>query len=510
MPPIKLIILSLLAAVVAITLAVLACLALRKKPRAQAPKPKRSADRRRAPVSLAVLLARPLPLDEDLVASAVQRAFGSRPTHDEHDAISFAGLITESVATVQIHGNVLAVISIAEPYAKDRDWYIRSDSPPEFVEAYDAHHAWLSIDLVYGSPRENEPGELDRGHSDDIYALIGKLLVELAGGETGAALIAFRPATRHAILYDDETRTLLRRTNPLKVVTGPLTSLVLLESAPRSLDTAQLRAAIAQAWHEDLPAAGSADFAAVPEPGYGVIAYEGLRFGVLLSPTPYVEDLAAALDAIADLRLRQAVAQHKSWISIDMIEAPVGVARARVYDLMARLLAEFLADSSLLLYAPGSARALPVEPALQAKLRARGGGGESVLALLSAARPPVVSVESDDPRMAAAVAEARRRLPEFLAAFQARRPDQHFAVKHQFEQGLDTEFMWIRLAEITPAGNFSGTLDNEPFRLKDLKIGDPVSCPPDQIVDWLYTDGPKLAGNFTATVLTGAAENSTG
>jgi hypothetical protein len=55
---------------------------------------------------------------------------------------------------------------------------------------------------------------------------------------------------------------------------------------------------------------------------------------------------------------------------------------------------------------------------------------------------PIIQVNADDPRMVAAVAEARQRWPEFMAAFQARKSaDQVLAIKARCAEGEEEEFM---------------------------------------------------------------------
>jgi hypothetical protein len=57
--------------------------------------------------------------------------------------------------------------------------------------------------------------------------------------------------------------------------------------------------------------------------------------------------------------------------------------------------------------------------------------------------PPAMTIEDDDPGLLAAVAEGRRRWPEFLQAFERRHPDQIFSVKASFTDGEHTEWMWV-------------------------------------------------------------------
>jgi uncharacterized protein YegJ (DUF2314 family) len=102
--------------------------------------------------------------------------------------------------------------------------------------------------------------------------------------------------------------------------------------------------------------------------------------------------------------------------------------------------------------------------------------------------------------MAAAVAEARRRWPEFVAAFNQRRPMQGFAVKVPFHEREENEYMWVEVSKLD-GNNIHGTLVNEPKVISSLKLNDQVTVKLDDLNDWLYSDGKEMVGGFTAKVL---------
>ena len=78
----------------------------------------------------------------------------------------------------------------------------------------------------------------------------------------------------------------------------------------------------------------------------------------------------------------------------------------------------------------------------------------------------------DDPRYKTAEAEARRRWPEFVAAFARRAPGDTFSVKSAFSDGKQTEWMWIRVESIEPDGEggqrIKGTLASEPVYARNV------------------------------------------
>jgi uncharacterized protein YegJ (DUF2314 family) len=117
-------------------------------------------------------------------------------------------------------------------------------------------------------------------------------------------------------------------------------------------------------------------------------------------------------------------------------------------------------------------------------------------------RDQTLSVIDGDPDMAAAMRTARSTLPTFLALAETPRPSTSlFSVKvgiRADEQHV--EYFWI--SSFTRAnGRFSGTIDNEPELVKNVKLGDTFTFGEDQIVDWLYVEKGRMKGNYTACVL---------
>ena len=120
----------------------------------------------------------------------------------------------------------------------------------------------------------------------------------------------------------------------------------------------------------------------------------------------------------------------------------------------------------------------------------------------------VVQIDEDDPRMAAAVIEAKKRLPEFVNAFSKAKDGYQFSVKAPFADPGKTdesEFMWLHVCRVD-FDAVHGTLLNDPQIAKSYKYDDVVRVPMELIVDWVYSDGEKSVGDFTARVLDQAAK----
>jgi uncharacterized protein YegJ (DUF2314 family) len=117
--------------------------------------------------------------------------------------------------------------------------------------------------------------------------------------------------------------------------------------------------------------------------------------------------------------------------------------------------------------------------------------------------PPdrVVNVKEDDPGMNAAIEKARSSVETFIPLLKSPKPGQtSFSVKMAFVDGENTEHMW--LIPVTFDGKvFRGTINNDPEKVKNVKIGQKASVEPDKISDWMYVENRKLVGGFTLRVL---------
>lgn len=115
--------------------------------------------------------------------------------------------------------------------------------------------------------------------------------------------------------------------------------------------------------------------------------------------------------------------------------------------------------------------------------------------------PPVVYVADDDPKMAAAVASARSTVDQFIAALDNPKPSQTgFSVKLPIKDGEHVEHMWV-LPVHYKDGKFRGTINNEPDKVRTVKIGDEVEVAREQVSDWMYIENRKLKGGYTIRAL---------
>jgi uncharacterized protein YegJ (DUF2314 family) len=69
-----------------------------------------------------------------------------------------------------------------------------------------------------------------------------------------------------------------------------------------------------------------------------------------------------------------------------------------------------------------------------------------------------------------------------------------------FTDGDKTEYMWLTPVNFD-GNNFTGTLGNEPERVKNVKVGQKFSIAPSKISDWMYIENGKLVGGYTLRVM---------
>ncbi len=278
----------------------------------------------------------------------------------------------------------------------------------------------------------------------------------------------------------------------------PPVSLVLLLRQPRDLDTAGLARAAASAFGVDVRAgesdAGSCVVGASP---HFLAQLPDRLLAIHNAGLPYFDNPAAVAASLAELRLREAVARHQAWVSVESLHADSAVGDP--YLGVARLVAALIDGDCLAVCLPARKRVYVCEDGLPAKLR-----GPDPLAALEVGGPaPVVGISPNDPRLLAAVREARRRWPEFVSAFEQRESGQIFSVKVPVREGKQTEYMWLSVSALENEMIY-GRLDNEPVAMKRMHAGDRLRVPVRDLNDWLFTRGDTLAGGFTIEVLSNA------
>lgn len=274
-------------------------------------------------------------------------------------------------------------------------------------------------------------------------------------------------------------------------------SLVVLLSEPRKPEDLRLEEALRRAYGitpetYELP----------PVPGGWARGFqmEGNRMVVNLSSQPYWDHVQPLLDELPERRLKKSVGDHRGWLAVDVLDPAIGAEEEALYRLIGRLLAELAGPDSTVLLRPQTGTFQLYDPGMLPVLRSH----EPLDAFGVRTQTEVADLAATDraeAELAAATAEARRRWPEFVSAWKARRPDELFGVKAEFREGAAEEHMWVDVLEVSP-DSVRGTLGNDPVDVKGLKLGDPVELKVSEIEDWSVSgkQGVRLGGFSIAIV----------
>ncbi|MCH9807616.1 MAG: DUF2314 domain-containing protein [Alphaproteobacteria bacterium] len=117
------------------------------------------------------------------------------------------------------------------------------------------------------------------------------------------------------------------------------------------------------------------------------------------------------------------------------------------------------------------------------------------------ARDDTVSVRSGDAEMNQAITTARKSLPVFFAMI--RKPDvgvAGFALKVGIKDpGVPdyTEHFWLVELQPERGGKFSGVINNDPAKVRNVKIGQRYHFTLNDVSDWMFTRDGKIVGNYT-------------
>jgi uncharacterized protein YegJ (DUF2314 family) len=226
-----------------------------------------------------------------------------------------------------------------------------------------------------------------------------------------------------------------------------------------------------------------------------VLTNSGSGFGVISAHRPYADDPATTAESIDELRRRHLFAEHNAWLAVDIMN---GESSPSTFQMMGKLMAELSGPDCLMLYSTTDQLLEPWHDELANMLR----GPDPMAALCSSGNPPVIGTEADDPALLAAAAEARRRWPEFTAAFHSGdKSCERFTVKAPFVTSKDgVEWMWIEVVSMLN-GKIQGAVGNDPVDVPGVQLGSPVEVDQDQIQDWLYLRKGTVVGCFTAKAL---------
>jgi uncharacterized protein YegJ (DUF2314 family) len=273
-------------------------------------------------------------------------------------------------------------------------------------------------------------------------------------------------------------------------------AVVLLLQRPRALDASTLArtAGLTFGLEVSTGEVGGPAFVAGVSP-YFLLRLRGRVLAVHNVACPYFRNLPAKAAELPERRLRKAVVRHRAWVSVELLHTDTGIIE-NPYRMLGQLAAALASPDCLAVCIPARQRLYAFDSSMLAKLRSP----DPLGALRGLRRASVEGVKANDPRLLAAVREARRRWPEFVAAFEQRDSGQIFSVKIPLRQKGRTEYMWMSVSALENDMIY-GRLDNEPVKVKHLRAGDRVRIPVSDLHDWIYTRGDFLAGGFTIAAL---------
>ena len=113
----------------------------------------------------------------------------------------------------------------------------------------------------------------------------------------------------------------------------------------------------------------------------------------------------------------------------------------------------------------------------------------------------VIGVKADDLEMATAIAKACETLTQFWEIFDKREHSEtDFSLKAKVTDENGTEHVWLVSPE-RKDGTMFGTIGNDLKVVKNIKLGDRIQVPDQNITDWGYMHDGRMFGKFTLRVL---------
>jgi uncharacterized protein YegJ (DUF2314 family) len=223
------------------------------------------------------------------------------------------------------------------------------------------------------------------------------------------------------------------------------------------------------------------------------LAIDGHPYGFSLAPRSSNEKLKQYAETLPDPRSRKILDDYQAVLSILSLDWTADARDA--HDLRLLKVIHALDDPTVLGIGTEPATTIPpLDPAFRDDIEAL-----DLKAVRSRFIPGTRVAEKEDPKVAAAIAEARRRWPEFLQQF--KKGSLEYAVKVRFESKGETEFMWITPTD-ADSSTVKGTLQDDGVLIPSLKAGNSVTASLDKVADWaVLKDGQLVAGGILEAVL---------
>jgi uncharacterized protein YegJ (DUF2314 family) len=271
-------------------------------------------------------------------------------------------------------------------------------------------------------------------------------------------------------------------------------SVVLLLKRPVDVSREQFLTACERAFGQR---PGAEDMIKTPSPAKYAVRRGGSAVALLIVNVPYVKDRGAVAECLRTFELKEVMQEHTAWLAVDFVRNLPAGGKAQAYRWVATIAANLMGPECIGIYNVETQELNVVRPDTAELLCS----STPLKAFAYQAKDEIIDVKSDDAEMLAAMNEAKRRWPEFVAAFRKKRPMQGFAVKAPFATPRGGwEHMWVEVDRID-GETIAGRVSNDPGDVPNVKCGDSVTVKIADVEDWIYQDGTRMAGGFTAEVL---------
>ena len=114
----------------------------------------------------------------------------------------------------------------------------------------------------------------------------------------------------------------------------------------------------------------------------------------------------------------------------------------------------------------------------------------------------VLVFDPQNSTMNQAMIKGKNTFDKFLEAFKNKKENQKdFSVKVKLSDASNTEYLWFSELTFKEEKVIIGVLQNVPYYLNDLNMGDSLSIGFEKIVDWSYIENNHLIGGYTLRVM---------
>ena len=339
----------------------------------------------------------------------------------------------------------------------------------------------------------------DPAIGDEALVAAYRLLGGVAAAALGSDVLGIG-AAHHGTFdaYDGDEEGLhqdLLGKNPLQALAPRMmSSLVVLLTAPRKLEEAELRKRLGaelKAEFAGLDDAKDSDrYIVVSDPLAAISLGEQMVFATM---GPRWEGSLETVEAARNLPALAAIERHQAVLHLATSGAPGDAAELERRRLLARCAAALWGDDVLALNWHCHPAWIIPSTELPAQLRAE----DPVAATLGELSVAVVQPD-DDAAMERAIAAARATWKQGAAHHAA---GGELSAKFPFRTRKGgQEHIWIQVTAIE-GDLVRGTLANEPRDLEGLKLGSAVSCKLSELSDWFYEQDGKMVGGTTVKLL---------